>query len=105
MLTTQEEETLFGALRSMVDQGISVIFITHKLHEAIEVSDRITVLRNGRLVRSLRTAEAKESDLAGMMIGSTVSHSMGETVGEGGGVATTAVTRETILEIKNLWAQ
>jgi simple sugar transport system ATP-binding protein len=102
MLTTQEEETLFGALRSMVDQDISVIFITHKLHEAIAVSDRITVLRNGRLVRSLRTAEAKESDLAGMMTGSTVSHAMGETVG--GGATTTVVTRETILEIKNLWA-
>jgi len=50
MLTPQEEKALFSTLQSMVSQGLSIIFITHKLHEVMEASNRVTVLRGGKVV-------------------------------------------------------
>ena len=67
-----EEKALFGALRSMVNQGLSIIFITHKLREVMEVSNRITVLRNGNVVGIVKTSETSEDELARMMVGRTV---------------------------------
>ena len=57
VLTPQEAQTLFGTLRAMAAEGHSVIVITHKLHEVMEVADRVTVLRGGRSVATVRTAD------------------------------------------------
>ena len=73
MLTPMEEKALFEALRSMVNQGLSIIFITHKLREVMEVSNRITVLRGGNVVGIVKTSETSEDELARMMVGRTVS--------------------------------
>jgi simple sugar transport system ATP-binding protein len=72
LLTRQEEEALFAALRLMVKQGLSIIFITHKLREVMAVSTRITILKNGKVVGTVNTSETCESDLARLMMGRSV---------------------------------
>jgi len=72
VLTPQEVDDLFKVVRSLVDQGKSVIFITHKLKEVLAVADRITVLRNGRVVGSAKPQETTEAELAKMMVGREV---------------------------------
>ena len=69
VLTPQEGEALFRTMRVMADEGRSLIFISHKLHEVKEVSDRVTILREGRVVGVEETANAEPRDLARMMVG------------------------------------
>jgi general nucleoside transport system ATP-binding protein len=76
VLTPQEAETLFGTLRRMAAEGRTVVFISHKLHEVMAVSDRITVLRGGRVVATVPTAESTPRTLASLMVGHEI-----ETVG------------------------
>ncbi len=72
VLTPQEVEELFRIMRSLVEQGKSIIFITHKLKEVLAVADRITVLRAGRVVGTTTPAQATEASLAAMMVGREV---------------------------------
>ena len=69
VLTPQEAETLFATLRRMAAEGRTVVFISHKLHEVMAVSDRITVLRAGRVVATVPTAESTPRALASLMVG------------------------------------
>ena len=98
MLTPMEEKALFEALRSMVNQGLSIIFITHKLREVMEVSNRITVLRGGNVVGIVKTSETSEDELARMMVGRTVSVNQ---ISQG---SISKTTPPTVLEIKNVSA-
>ena len=68
-LTPQEVDALFQSLRAMVAQGLSVIFITHKIREVMAVCDRVTVLREGRNVFTRSRAETREKDLVRGMVG------------------------------------
>ncbi len=72
VLTPQEVRSLFAALREMTERGMTIIFITHKLNEALSVTDRITVLRKGRKVGTVETAKTNERELARMMVGREV---------------------------------
>ncbi len=72
VLTPQESESLFSTLRQMVAAGLSIIFISHKLDEVLRVSDRIAVLRAGRLVAALPAAGAAKAELAALMVGRDV---------------------------------
>ncbi|HSF81622.1 MAG TPA: ABC transporter ATP-binding protein [Anaerolineales bacterium] len=72
VLTPQEADELFVIMRSLVEQGKSIIFITHKLREVMEVADRITVIRRGKVVGSVIPEEADASMLAEMMVGRAV---------------------------------
>jgi len=72
VLTPQEVEELFKVIRSLIDQGKSLIFITHKLNEVLEIADRIMVLRNGKVVGTTTPAESTEASLASMMVGREV---------------------------------
>ncbi len=72
VLTPQEAHALFDTLRSMVAGGRSVVFISHKLDEVMAVSDRVTVLRDGRNVGTVETAATSQRDLARMMVGRDV---------------------------------
>jgi len=86
VLTPQEGEALFATLRGMVAAGLSVIFISHKLDEVLRVSDRIAVLRAGRLVATMAARDTTKSALAEVMIGRAIPppvakpHSRGEAV-------------------------
>src|SRR5262249_35167293 len=72
VLTPQEAEALFVTLRAMADAGKTVVFISHKLHEVKAVSDRVTVLRGGRTIGTVDTAEATPRSLASLMVGREV---------------------------------
>lgn len=72
VLTPQEADDLFEIVQSLVDQGKSVIFITHKLREVLAIADRITVLRAGKVVGSAAPQETTEQELAKMMVGREV---------------------------------
>ncbi len=72
VLTPQEANDLGRTLRRMADEGKAVIFITHKLDEVAEFSDRVTVLRQGKVVATLPTAETTKSELARLMVGRDV---------------------------------
>ncbi|WP_313694700.1 ABC transporter ATP-binding protein [Halorarum halobium] len=72
VLTPQEVEDLFEVLAELTDQGKTVIFITHKLGEALEAADEVTVLRDGKNVGSVRTDETSREELAELMVGREV---------------------------------
>jgi ABC-type uncharacterized transport system ATPase subunit len=72
VLTPQEVEELFRIIKSLVAQGVSLIFITHKLKEVLAVADRITVIRRGKTVGTTKPAEATAQSLAEMMVGRAV---------------------------------
>jgi general nucleoside transport system ATP-binding protein len=72
VLTPQEAHTLFGTLRRMVADGRSVIFISHKLDEVMAVSDRVTVLRDGRNVGTVDVETTSQRELARLMVGRDV---------------------------------
>jgi len=72
VLTPAEAESLFATLQQLVAQGLSVIFISHKLDEVLRVSHRIAVLRGGKLVATLPAAEADKAMLAELMVGRRV---------------------------------
>jgi ABC-type uncharacterized transport system ATPase subunit len=72
VLTPQEAEDLFATLRTMAAEGRTVIFISHKLHEVKAVADRVTVLRGGRSIATLATADASSRELAALMVGRQV---------------------------------
>lgn len=72
VLTPQETEALFATLRKLVAEGLSIIFISHKLNEVMAVSERVLVLRGGRLVGERRTAKTSRQELAALMVGQEV---------------------------------
>ena len=72
VLTPQEAQELFSIIRSLTAQGKSVIFITHKLNEVLEIADRITVLRRGKKIETLEAEGATEEGLARLMVGRDV---------------------------------
>src|SRR3954447_9331237 len=72
VLTPQESESLFETLRVMAAEGRTVIFISHKLHEVKAVSDRVTVLRGGKTVATVDTADSTPRSLAALMVGREV---------------------------------
>jgi simple sugar transport system ATP-binding protein len=72
VLTPQEVEELFGIMRQMTDDGHGLIFISHKLHEVVSISDRVSVLRDGRKIGTRPTAETTKQDLANWMVGREV---------------------------------
>jgi general nucleoside transport system ATP-binding protein len=72
VLTPQEATELFAILKGLVAEGMSIIFISHKLHEVLEIADRITVLRRGKKIDTIAREGATEAALARMMVGREV---------------------------------
>ncbi|HST13889.1 MAG TPA: ABC transporter ATP-binding protein [Gaiellaceae bacterium] len=97
VLTPQEAESLFETLRVMADEGRTIIFISHKLHEVKAVSDRVTVLRDGKTIDTVATATATQRSLAALMVGREVSLAAR--------VERAMEVGEPVLEVKSLWAQ
>jgi len=96
VLTPQEDEELFAIMRSLKATGTSIVFITHKLNEVLEIADRITVLRSGRVVGTTTPAEATQKSLAEMMVGRPVALIVDKTPAKPG---------SPILDIKGLVVQ
>ena len=93
VLTPQEVEAFFGIVRALRDAGKAIVFITHKLHEIIEIADKVSVLRQGEIVGGGVPSEFSEADLAEMMVGRPVSFS----VGRG-----TATPGEDVLDLRDV---
>jgi simple sugar transport system ATP-binding protein len=72
VLTPQETKILFGTLQGLLSGGLSIIFITHKLYEVMEVSQRVYVLRSGALVAERQTKNSTRGELAELMVGRTI---------------------------------
>jgi general nucleoside transport system ATP-binding protein len=72
VLTTHEKDQLFAVLRSLRAQGRSIIIVTHKLQEILELADRVTVMRDGHVVGAVLTRETTEQELARLMVGRDV---------------------------------
>ena len=72
VLTPQEADALFDILRALKEQGTTILLITHKLHEIMNVTDRVSVIRRGEMVGHLETANTSPEELAEMMVGRKV---------------------------------
>jgi general nucleoside transport system ATP-binding protein len=95
VLTPQEAEALFVTIRAMAEDGRTVIFISHKLHEVKAVADRVTVLRRGRAIATVPAAEATPRSLAALMVGREIE------LGQRDGDRSIGSTR---LELAGVWA-
>src|SRR5690625_157588 len=93
VLTPQETERLFEILRALRDDGRTIIFITHKMKEVMAVSDRVTVLRDGKVTARLVTAETTPEEITHHMTGRDVDLTMDPPKNEPG---------ETVLKVENL---
>ncbi len=86
VLTPAEVRELFGVVRSLVDEGLAVALITHKLEEVLAIADRVLVMRDGRLVGETRPADTDQAGLARMMVGRDVVLRVARTPGSPGEV-------------------
>jgi len=93
VLTPQEADDLFKVIRSLVDKGKSIIFITHKLREVLAIADRINVLRLGKVVGAADPKTATEPELASLMVGRSVELKAHKQP---------AQPKEAVLQVKNL---
>lgn len=93
ILTPQEVEELYHVMQELTSRGVSIIFITHKLKEVLAIADRITVMRNGKVVGTVLPEKTDESHLAKMMVGREVILKVKKKPAE---------PKETILQVNNL---
>lgn len=97
VLTPAEVEALFKTMRHLTEQGHATIFISHKLEEVLEVSDRVTVLRDGHNVSTLETHTATQVELAQLMVGRPVVLEVEK--------APAQATGQTVIEIEDVWVE
>lgn len=93
VLTPQETEELFTILRQFKQQGKTIIFITHKLNEVMELTDRITVMKSGKIVGILETAKTSKEEIARLMVGRDVLFQVKKSPANPG---------QTVLEVKHV---
>ncbi|RME33947.1 MAG: ABC transporter ATP-binding protein [Thermoflexia bacterium] len=96
MLTPQEIRELMATVRQMAAEGKTVIFITHKLDEVFAASDRVTVLRQGKVIATLETSQTDKRELARLMVGRDVLFRLEKKPVQPG---------PTVLEVKNLYVR
>ena len=94
VLTPQETDELFEVIRSLVNEGKTVIFITHKLREVMEISDRVTVMRDGKVQGVTETKQTSPAELAKLMVGREVFLKVDKN---------DANPKDVVLELKNFW--
>lgn len=100
VLTPQEVEEFFAIIHGLRDDGKGIIFITHKLGEAVEVADRIVIMRAGRVVNETAPGESTAQDIANMMVGRPVDLTVAKTAAEPGDVVL-EVRDLVVLDIRN----
>ena len=94
VLTPQEVRKLFEVLQNLLNDGKSIIFISHKLNEVMEISDRVSVMRRGEYIGTVNKAETNEKELANMMVGREVFLDIDKCATKAG---------DKVLEVKNIW--
>lgn len=96
VLTPQEIEELMKIMKNLAREGKSILFITHKLNEIMEVADRCTILRKGKYIGTVNIAETSKEELSKMMVGRDVSFSVNKKLAE---------PKETVLKISHMTVQ
>lgn len=96
VLTPQEIEELMKIMKNLAREGKSILFITHKLNEIMEVADRCTILRKGKYIGTVNIAETSKEELSKMMVGRDVSFSVNKKPAE---------PKETVLKISHMTVQ
>src|SRR5258707_5032719 len=96
VLTPQESQELFKIMRALATQGVSIIFISHKLKEVLSIADNIVVMRNGKVVGAAKPSESDEASLAAMMVGREVILKV---------VKEAANPGDVVLHVENLYAK
>jgi ABC-type sugar transport system ATPase subunit len=86
-LTDRETQRLFDSMRTLSERGVAIIFVSHRLAEVFEISDRIVVMRDGRIIGALHTAETSRDQVVGLMIGRSVSRHNARGEGDVGEIA------------------
>jgi len=92
-LTMSEVDTLFQIIRTAKSQGVTIIYISHRLEEIFQISDRVTVMRDGKCIESLLTAETNRDQLISLMVGRTLNEVFPERP---------QCSDEVVLELKNV---
>lgn len=94
LLANEETEELFKLIQKLKEKGVGIVYISHRLEEIFKISDRVTVLKDGKLVNTLNTSQTDENSLISMMVGRSAKdmYSIGHI----------AKTAEIVLEIKKL---
>jgi ABC-type sugar transport system ATPase subunit len=92
-LTDKEVRKLFEIVKLLREEGVSIIYISHRMEEAFELSDRITVLRDGKKIGTKETSETNENEIIEMMVGKVVNDYFEERSGK--------ISDEVIMEVKN----
>lgn len=92
-LTNKEIGTLLGLIRKLKEQGITIIYISHRMDEIMDLSDRVTIMRDGRVVTTLVTAETTQKEIIALMVGRELGTEFPRR---------TTVPGDVVLEVKNL---
>ncbi|MDE0591443.1 sugar ABC transporter ATP-binding protein [Halocynthiibacter sp. C4] len=92
-LTTEEADRLFALIRQLRQEGLGIIYVSHRLHEVMEISDRVVVLKDGVQTGDLRIEETTEQDIVNLMVGRELAH---------GYSREEVSTPEVVLEVENL---
>ncbi|PID67300.1 MAG: sugar ABC transporter ATP-binding protein [Fusobacteriales bacterium] len=96
VLTEEEADILLQTIKHLSEKGISIIFITHRLHEIMEVADKVTVLRDGNLINTVETKSTDVNQITEWMIGRKMENSSSEE-------KDTLEEKENIIEVRDLW--
>jgi len=94
VLTSKETEILFGLIKRLTERGIGVVYVSHRLGEVKQISDRVTVLRDGYLVATKDISEVTENDIASLMVGRDVEHIVADEFD--------GDTNDKVLEVRNI---
>ncbi|WP_217358952.1 sugar ABC transporter ATP-binding protein [Ruegeria sp. HKCCA4707] len=95
-LTETEAQTLFGIMRNLADQGISIIYISHRMVEIFDNCDRVSVFRDGQHIVTNDVADIQPSDVVNAMVGRVIDNLYPDKAAEG------AISEETVLKVKGL---
>jgi ribose transport system ATP-binding protein len=97
-LSIHETERLFAVIRRLSGEGVAIVYISHRMEEVFALADRVTVLRDGRLIGTLPAREANRREVIRMMVG----RELQEVLASG---KADAPTRQPVLEVRNLWLE
>ncbi len=103
VLTESEADILLKAIKELAASGIAVIFISHRLHEIMDICDRVVTLRDGKTIRDVPVSETNVSDIAASMVGRTVTAEHLKKHAEMNAAETEVLPDDYILDVNHLW--
>lgn len=103
VLTETEADILLKAIKELAASGIAVIFISHRLHEVMDICDRVVTLRDGKTIRDVPVSETTVTDIAASMVGRTVTAEHLKRQAELNAAEKTVLPNDYILEVNHLW--